>query len=64
MRVSSRPGAAGAGHGGGGGRGGGGGVHENAFGDLDRATPIEPSAADGRLRRASFVRDDSNGDDA
>ncbi len=64
MRVSSRPGAAGAGHGGGGGRGGGGGVHEDAFGDLDRATPIEPSAADGRLRRASFVRDDSNGDDA
>jgi hypothetical protein len=33
---------------------------------LDRATPIEPSAADGRLRlrRASFIRDDSNGDDA
>ena len=64
MRVSSRPGAAGAGHGGGGGRGGGGGGQEDAFGDLDRATPIEPSAADGRLRRASFVRDDSNGDDA
>lgn len=64
MRVSSRPGAAGAGHGGGGGRGGGGGGHEDAFGDLDRATPIEPSAADGRLRRASFVRDDPNGDDA
>ena len=68
MRVNSRPGAAGAGHGGGegAGRGGGGGVDGFAFGDLDRATPIEPSAADGRLRlrRASFVRDDSNGDDA
>ena len=61
MRVNSRPGAAGAGHGGGEGAAAAaaGGVDGFAFGDLDRATPIEPSAADGRLRlaaRRSFAR--------
>ena len=68
MRVNPRPGAAGAGHGGGEAR-----RRRRrrrrrrvrVWGFGPRA-PIEPSAADGRLRlrRASFVRDDSNGDDA
>ena len=46
MRVSSRPGFAGAGHGGGGGRGGGGeDTKRFAFGDLDVAAPVETSRA-------------------
>ena len=65
MRVSSRPGFAGAGHGGGGGRGGGGeDTKRFAFGDLDVAAPVETSrsspdvAVRSERNRVSFVATD------
>jgi hypothetical protein len=64
MRVSSRPGFAGAGHGGGGGRGGGGeDTNSFAFGDLDVAAPVETSrsspdvAVRSERNRVSFEND-------
>ena len=64
MRVSSRPGFAGAGHGGGGGRGGGGEDTKSfAFGDLDVAAPVETSrsspdvAVRSERNRVSFQND-------